>query len=163
MKKQNLLKILVAIIIIIIIIIVLVVIKKPTNNTTEEQGEQTEQLADVKDHNIQKEIYGFSGEIKKIKNNVIEMTTLIQLEDESEEPIKTLIKANVSDKTIITKLVYKEQENTEEPIEPVETIITLEELKEGDNISIGTSENVSEKIQNKEEIDINYIFLSVVE
>ncbi|MFH1308892.1 MAG: hypothetical protein ABIH51_02680 [Patescibacteria group bacterium] len=164
MKKQNLLIILIAIVIIIIILaIVFIMLKKQEDNTTQELDEQTEELVDVKDNNIQKEIYGFSGKIKEIKNNTIEMTALIQLEDESQEPIKILVKTNISNETTITKLVYQKQENTDEPIQPIETIITLEELKSGDNISVGTSENVSEKIQNEQEIDINYIFLSVVE
>ena len=110
--------------------------------------------------NIADEIYGFSGVIEKIKDKTLTLDAWIPMADIEQNPAKAAVKTLVTDNTKIVRLKFPEDiSNTNEPIYPEETRILFEDLKIGDKIDIGTADNISEKIKNKQEFEIKHIFI----
>lgn len=103
---------------------------------------------------IAEEIYGISGEIKEIRDEVLLMEANILLADPGKKPIKEMVRIKVTDQTKILKLKFPEEipEGSIELIFPEETEISFNDLKVGDKIDIETADNVSENIKNKTEV-----------
>jgi len=164
MKSKYLLIIGVIVVIIVVAVIILLIGPK-TENSNVQENEISEDVVSPENIDIAEEIYGFSAEIKGIEGKTLTLESLIPLANEDEMPVKVMIKAVVDDNTTITKYVFS-KESSEDPdkaIDPEEIDLVFDDLKVGDKISTGTNENVSEKIKNQEEINMSYIFVSVVE
>lgn len=149
-------------IIVIVVVVILVVVAVILGNAkkTGEEGTSGE-LTDLKSVELAQEIYGFSADIKAIKDKTLTLEAWVPLADETAEPVKGLIKARVTDNTKIVKLTFPEEipTDTAEPIYPEEINMTFEELKVGDSIDIGTVDNVSENIKNGTEFLLSHIFI----
>ena len=141
-------------IVLVIALIVLIIIF----GGIEKEGEETSNLKDV---DIAEQIYGFSVEIKEIKGKTLTLEAWIPMADEEAEPIKTTVKAVVTDNTKIVKLKFPENipEDSEEPVYPEETKMSFDDLKVGEKIDIGTADNISENIKNGTEFEIKHIFI----
>jgi len=134
-------------IIVAVVLIVLAVIFGGVKKGAPEKG------ISLKEADIAEEIYGFSAEIKEIKDNALTLEAWILMADAEEKPIKGIVKALVTDNTKIVKLKFPTNipEGSEEPIFPEETQVSFGDLKAGDKIDVGTDENVSENIKNETE------------
>lgn len=114
----------------------------------------------VLEANIAEEIYGFTAEIKEIKDKTLTLEGWIPMANIEEEPIKATVKALVTDETEIVKLKFPEiTEGSEEPVYPEETEMSFDELKVGDKINIATIKNISDNIKNQTEFTVNDIFI----
>jgi len=166
MKSKYLLIIGVIVVIIVVAVIILLTGPKTEDSNVQENGNGiSEDVVIPENIDIAKEIYGFSAEIKGIEGKTLTLESLIPLANEEEVPVKIMIKAVVTDNTTIIKYVFSKEssEDPDEAIDPEEIDLTFDDLKVGDKISAGTNENVFEKIKNQEEINMSYIFVSVVE
>ena len=143
-------------IIVVIVLVVLAIILFPSK---EQPGKGIE-ITSLKDVNIAKEIYGFSGEIKAIKDKVLTLEASIPLADENAEPTKANLKIAVSDQTKLTKMKFPAEPSEEnKPVFPEETTLNFEELKIGDKINVAFAENVSDKLKAGEEITAKDLFI----
>ena len=143
------------IVIIVVVVLVVVAIVLGTLKKEGEEGTGLEKRA------IAEEIYGFTAEIKEIKDKTLTLEGWIAMANAEEEPIKAIVKAVVTDETNIVKLKFPEiLEGSEEPVYPKETKMSFDELKVGDKINIATIENISENIKNQTEFIINDIFIA---
>lgn len=157
MKKA--LPIIIVVIVIVVVVVLAIVLSGGKKEETTEEG-ITEVLSSLEDVAIAKEIYGFSGTIKEIKDKTFVLEAWISMEDENAAPVKTMVKAVVTDQTEITKLKFPEvPEDSDEPVFPEETAMSFDELKVGDEIDIATVDNISENIKNKTEFDLKHIFI----
>lgn len=155
MKNKILLIIVVVIVIAIVILAIIFVGKKGgSEGTSEAEGTSLEGVE------IAEEIYGFSAEIKEIKNKTLLLKAWVSLVDTKKDPVRPMVTAIVNEQTKIVRLKLPEiiEDNTE-PIYPKETEMSFDELKVGDKIDIGTIENISEKIKNKTEFILSHIFI----
>lgn len=144
--------------IIVIIVVVVLVVVAIVLGTLKKEGE--EETTGLEKAAIAEEIYGFTAEIKEIKDKTLTLEGWITMANTEEEPIKALVKAVVTDDTKIAKLKFPEiLEDSEEPVYPKETEMSFDELKKGDKINIATIENISENIKNQTEFIINDIFI----
>ena len=141
-------------IVVIVAIVVVAIILLYENRSTGPTG------ADVKDE-IAKEIYGLTGSIKKIGGKTLTLGALIPPLDAQKAQVEATIKATVTDQTKIVKIKFPEDvaADSKQPVYPEETILNFSDLKVGDKIDIGTTENVYEKIINQTEFDINTIYI----
>ncbi len=100
------------------------------------------------------EIYGLSGKIIVIQDNVLTVEALILLKDAAKEPIKQDVGVVIDDKTKIFKLEFPKPDqlpkNTKS-INPKATMIRLSDLKVGDKINVQTAANISDNIKNHTE------------
>lgn len=152
------------IVIIVVIALVVVAIVIGTPKKEGEEGTQGEAVKSFKDIEIAKEIYGFSAEIKEINDKTLTLESYVPLADEKAEPVKGIVKAKITDNTKIFKLIFpKETTKNTEPVQPQEIEMKFEDLKVGDKINIGATNNVSENIKNGTEFEINDIFYIVLE
>lgn len=96
---------------------------------------------------LPEEVYGFSGTIVSIEENVIviDATIIFADGDTGTEQKRILIDEN----TPITKLEFPEitPENRDQPIIPEETQIQISDLQTGDKIDVRASENISGKTE----------------
>lgn len=152
MNKKNLLILAIVVIIAIVVVAIILFGKNKDNGPTG---------SDVKNE-IAKEIYGLAGTIKKIKDKTLTLEALIPPADVLKAQIEATIKAIVTDQTKIVKIKFPEDMpiDSEEPIYPEETMLNFSDLKVGDKIDIGTTENVYEKIINQTEFNIDTIFIT---
>lgn len=142
------------IVIVIVVALVVLVIIFGGKKQGEEPGPKPEELA------IAEEIYGFSAEIKEIKDKTLTLEGWIAMANPEEKPIRALVKVLVTDQTKIVKLKFPERvEGSDEPIYPEETEMSFDELKVGDKIDIASIENISENIKNQTEFVINDVFI----
>lgn len=141
-------------IVLVIVLVVLIIIF----GGIEKEGEKT---SDLKDVGIAEQIYGFSAEIKEIKDRSLVLEAWIPMADVEQNPIKATIKATVTDNTKIVQLKFPENilEGSEEPVYPEETEMSFDDLKVGEKIDIGTADNISEKIKDGTEFEIKHIFI----
>lgn len=145
-------------IILVVAVVVLVIIfgpEKEGEEATTPEGPTIEQGVEIAE-----EIYGFSGEIKEIKDKTLFVEAWIPLADVEAEPVKAMVKGVVTDQTEIVKLKFPEvEEDSEEPVFPEETEMSFDELKIGERIDIATIDNISENIKNNTEFNISDIFI----
>jgi len=141
-------------IVVIVAIVVVAIILLYENQSTGPTG------SDVKNE-IAKEIYGLTGTIKKIKGKTLTLEALIPPVDAQKSQVGATIKTTVTDQTKIVKIKFPEDVATDskEPVYPEETVLNFSDLKVGDKIDIGMTENVYEKIINQTEFDINTIYI----
>ncbi len=154
MKAKILLVVLIVILIVLITVAAILEISKREKEEKEEKG--------LKEVEFAKRIYGFPAEIKEIQGKSLVLEGLIPLADAEREPVKKIVKAIVTDQTKIVKLEFPEEilADVSEPVYPKEMEIEFEELKIGEKVSISTIGNVSEKIKNGQEFEINKIFVT---
>ncbi|HUT96259.1 MAG TPA: hypothetical protein VMW82_01685 [Candidatus Paceibacterota bacterium] len=114
----------------------------------------------IKNLDIAKEIYGFLGEIKEIKDKTLTLAAIIPLADLTQEPIKAIIKVATDDQTKITKLIFPTEikDNTEQ-IYPEEVSLQSSDLKVGDNINISSKVNIYDSLKNGTEFIVTDIFI----
>lgn len=148
--NKKILSILAIVVIIAVVVVAIILLGK--NKGTGPTG------SDVKNE-IAKEIYGLTGTIKKIKNKTLTLEALIPPVDAQKAQVEATIKATVTDQTKIVEIKFPEDVPTDskEPVYPEETMLNFGDLKVGDKIDIGMTENVYEKIINQAEFDINTI------
>lgn len=153
------LPLIIVIVVVVALVVIAIVLGGVGPKKAGEQGEGTEVTGIEQE--IAGEIYGLSGTIKEINDNAIILDASIPLTDENAEPLNAMVKAVVTDNTKIVKLTFPEKipANPEEPVYPEETEMSFDELKAGDEIHIGTIENVSEKIKNGQEFELSDIFI----
>ena len=151
-------------IIVIVIVIILIAVDiflggDKNNGNNGDNGKINDQS--LKDVEISSEIYGFSAEIKGIKDKTLTLEASILTTDESANPVKTTVRALVVDNTRIVKLSFPEEVPTDldEPVYPEETELSFGELKVGDKIDVGAVNNVSENIKNGTEFELSHIFI----
>ena len=114
----------------------------------------------IENLDIAKEIYGFPGEIKEIKDKTLTLTALIPLVDLTQELVKTTIEITIDDQTKITKLIFPTEikDNTEQ-IYPEEVSLQLSDLKVGDNINISSKVNIYDSLKNGTDFVVTDIFV----
>lgn len=150
MKAKPLLIIVIVILVVLIIIAVILEILK--------KGEEEKGLKEIE---IAKEIYGFSAEIKGIEGKTLTLEAWIPLADAERESVKERVKAVVTDQTKIVKLKFPEEipADSQEPVYSEEQEMKFEELEIGEKIDVAAVDNVSEKIKNGLEFEVNQIFI----
>jgi len=150
--NKKILSILAIVVIVAIVVVAIILLYK--NRSTGPTG------SDVKNE-IAKEIYGLTATIKKIKGKILTLEAMIPPVDTQKSQVGATIKATVTDQTKIVKIIFPEDVaiDSKEPIYPEETILNFSDLKVGDEIDIGMTENVYEKIINQTEFDINTIYI----
>jgi len=114
----------------------------------------------IENLDIAKEIYGFPGEIKEIKDKTLTLAALIPLVDLTQELVKTTIEIKIDDQTKITKLIFPTEikDNTEQ-IYPEEVSLQLSDLKVGDNINISSKVNIYDSLKNGTDFVVTDIFV----
>lgn len=143
-------------IIVVIVLVILAIILFPTKK--KESQEST--ITSLKDVNIAKEIYGFSAEIKVIKDKTLTLDASIPLTDTTKTPEKISVKAVVNDATKIIKMKFPaEPAEKDKPVFPQETPLKFSDLKVGDKINIAFRENVSDKLKAGEQLTIKDLFI----
>jgi len=150
MKKPILFILIVVVVVALIVVAVFISENKPIKNS--------EQLP--ADKEVVKEIYGLTGNIKKIGDNTLIIETSVPLSDLTQEAIKTTLVVTVNDQTKISKLKFPtEIIDKTMPIYPEETILKFSNLKIGDKISISCTENIIEDIKTDKPIIIKDVFI----
>ena len=158
-KKQIPLIIIIAVVVALMIVaIILGQLEKGREKA--ETSLETPRLSAEEKGRISTEIYGFSGEIKEIKDKTLLIEADILMANPAEKSIKAMVKAKVTDRTRIAKLKYpKIPEGSTEPVYPKETKMSFEELKVGNQVDISTIKNISEDIKNGNEFVVNDVFI----
>lgn len=155
--KANIPLIIVIVLIVVVVVLAIVLGGKKGGEEETAPGPEGPSSEEAK---IAEEIYGFSGEIKEIQDKTLLIEAKVLMANPEEEPIKTMVKAKVTDTTRIAKLKFPEiPEGSTEPVYPEETEMSFEELKVGDQIDVSTIENISENIKNGTEFVVNDVFI----
>lgn len=101
---------------------------------------------------IPDEVFGLSGTIKEIKENILIIDAVI-LQKDNTQPINQKMKVLINDETKIYKLQFPQagtlKENDTQGIQPIVIEIKLADLKNGEKVNIQTKENISANIKNK--------------
>jgi len=142
---------------VIIILLILAIILVPTKK---KEGEQEPIITSLKDVNIAQEIYGFSGQIKAIKDKVLVLEASILLAGETAELTKANVKIAIADQTKLTKMKFpKEPTEEDKPVFPEETPLNFSELKVEDRVNVVFIENVSDKLKAGEQLTAKGLFI----
>jgi len=156
MKKAKIFILIIAIIAVIAAVVLAIVIAPPQIGP----GKNQEGAGEITNVEIASEIYGFTGEIKEIKDNTLTLEATIPLADVQKEPTKITLTALVTDQTKIIKLKFPaEIKDKTKPVYPEETVIKLSDLKVGDKVDVAAISNLSEKIENGTEFSLDRIFI----
>jgi hypothetical protein len=110
---------------------------------------------------IAESVYGFSAEIKGIKDKTLSLDASILLADTTQPPLKVSAKGTVTNDTEIVMLEFPKELSPDptKPNYPKEIKMSFSDLRMGDKINVGTFTNVSENIKNNTEFPIKNIFI----
>ncbi len=156
MKKAKIFILIIAIVAVIAAVVLAIFIAPPKIGP----GKNQAGAGEITNVEIASEIYGFTGEIKEIKDNTLTLEATIPLADAQKEPTKITLTALVTDQTKIIKLKFPtEIKDKTKPVYPEETVMKLSNLKVGDKIDVAAINNLSEKIQNNTEFSLDRILI----
>jgi hypothetical protein len=156
MKKAKIFILIIAIIALIAAVVLAIVSAPPQIGP----GKNQAGAGEITNVEIASEIYGFTGEIKEIKDNTLTLEATIPLADIQKEPIKITLTALVTDQTKIVKLKFPTTiKDKTKPVYPEETVIKFSDLKVGDKIDVAAIKNLSEKIENGTEFSLDRILI----
>jgi hypothetical protein len=157
-------KIILLIIVVVIIIaaVVLTVILTGKKGLKGEKGAAPSEGKPIEEGTVIAEsVYGFSAEIKGIKDKTLSLDASILLADTTKPPLTVSVKGTITNDTKIVMLEFPKELSADptKPNYPKEIKMSFSDLRVGDKINVGTFTNVSENIKNNTEFPIKNIFI----
>lgn len=116
--------------------------------------------APLKNANIIKDLYGFSGMIKAIKEKTLTLSASIPSAEENVSLIKADVKILIDEQTRIYGIKFpKTAPEKDKPIETTEIPLNFNDLSIGDTINVSFVENISDKIKAGEQLVAKDLFI----